>query len=105
MQTRDREGREAATIAAVTDLDGKRVVEVGCGSGRLTGFAAARAARVYAFDPDAESVAKLPIRLPSSSASASGLPSTMRRRSISRAGGLTWRSVAGRCDASRLRAS
>ena len=58
MQTRDREGREAATIAAVTDLDGKRVVEVGCGSGRLTGFAAARAARVYAFDPDAESVAK-----------------------------------------------
>ena len=58
MQTRDREGREAATIAAVIDLDGKRVVEVGCGSGRLTGFAAARAARVYAFDPDAESVAK-----------------------------------------------
>jgi ubiquinone/menaquinone biosynthesis C-methylase UbiE len=58
MHTRDGEGREAATIAAVTDLDGKSVVEVGCGTGRLTGFAAARAARVYAFDPDAGSVAK-----------------------------------------------
>jgi ubiquinone/menaquinone biosynthesis C-methylase UbiE len=57
MQWRDREGTETAAIAAVVDLNGKRVLEVGCGSGRLTAFAAARAARVYAFDPDADSVA------------------------------------------------
>jgi ubiquinone/menaquinone biosynthesis C-methylase UbiE len=57
MQWRDREGAETAAIAAVVDLNGKRVLEVGCGSGRLTALAAARAARVYAFDPDADSVA------------------------------------------------
>ena len=55
---RDREGVETAAIADVAELDGKRVVEVGCGTGRLTAFAAARAAHVYAFDPDADSVAR-----------------------------------------------
>jgi ubiquinone/menaquinone biosynthesis C-methylase UbiE len=58
MQWRDREGVETAAIAAVVDLNGKRVVEVGCGTGRLTAFVAARAAQVYAFDPDADSVAQ-----------------------------------------------
>jgi predicted RNA methylase len=58
MHWRDREGREAAAIAAVADLHGKVVVDVGCGTGRLTAFAAAPAAQVYAFDPDAGSVAK-----------------------------------------------
>jgi ubiquinone/menaquinone biosynthesis C-methylase UbiE len=58
MQWRDREGREAAVIGAVVDLDGKRVIEVGCGTGRLTTLVAARAERVYAFDPEAESVAQ-----------------------------------------------
>jgi ubiquinone/menaquinone biosynthesis C-methylase UbiE len=58
MQRRDREGVETAAIAALVDLDGKRVVEVGCGGGRLTVFAAERAASVYAFDPGPENVAK-----------------------------------------------
>jgi len=58
MQWRDREGREAAEIGAVVDLGGKRVVEVGCGTGRLTTFLAARAEHVYAFDPQADSVAQ-----------------------------------------------
>jgi ubiquinone/menaquinone biosynthesis C-methylase UbiE len=58
MHWRDREGREAAAIAALADLHGKVLVEVGCGAGRLTAFAAAHAAQVYAFDPDAGSVAK-----------------------------------------------
>ena len=58
MHWRDREGREAAAIAPVADLHDKVVVDVGCGTGRPTAFAAAHAARVYAFDPDAGSVAK-----------------------------------------------
>jgi ubiquinone/menaquinone biosynthesis C-methylase UbiE len=58
MQWRDREGREAAEIAAIVGVDGKRVVEVGCGTGRLTAFLAARAEHVYAFDPQADSVAR-----------------------------------------------
>ena len=53
IQVRDREGREAAAITGVVDLDGKQVVEVGCGTGRLTAVVA-RATRVYTFDPVAE---------------------------------------------------
>jgi ubiquinone/menaquinone biosynthesis C-methylase UbiE len=58
MQRRDPEGGEPAAIAATVDLAGKRVLEVGCGAGRLTSFAAPRAAYVYAFDPDADRVAE-----------------------------------------------
>jgi ubiquinone/menaquinone biosynthesis C-methylase UbiE len=48
---------EAAAIAALVPLDGRRVLEVGCGKGRLTALVAARASSVYAFDPSAENVA------------------------------------------------
>src|SRR5438105_12121869 len=57
MQWRDREGIERAAITALVTLDGKRVLEVGCGKGRLTALAAAHASSVYAFDPSAENVA------------------------------------------------
>jgi ubiquinone/menaquinone biosynthesis C-methylase UbiE len=57
MQRRDDDGVEEAGIAALVSLDGKRVLEVGCGKGRLTALAAARASSVYAFDPSAENVA------------------------------------------------
>jgi ubiquinone/menaquinone biosynthesis C-methylase UbiE len=57
MQRRDEDGVEAAAIAALVPLVGKRVLEVGCGEGRLTRLAAARASSVYAFDPSAENVA------------------------------------------------
>ena len=57
MERRDEDGVEAAAIAALVPLDGKRLLEVGCGKGRLTALAAARASSVYAFDPSAENVA------------------------------------------------
>ena len=49
---------EPRRIEARVPLEGARVLDVGCGEGRLTGFAAARAASVYAFDPNAERVEK-----------------------------------------------
>ena len=49
---------EDRRIEALVDLEGARVLEIGCGEGRLTAFAAARAEIVYAFDPNAERVEK-----------------------------------------------
>ncbi|HUH15091.1 MAG TPA: class I SAM-dependent methyltransferase, partial [Gaiellaceae bacterium] len=44
--------------------DGLRVLEMGCGDGRLTPGLAEQAAYVLAFDPDAESVAAAERSLP-----------------------------------------
>ena len=52
MQRRDDDGVETAAIAALVPLEGRRVLEAGCGKGRLTVLAADRASSVYAFDPE-----------------------------------------------------
>jgi 2-polyprenyl-3-methyl-5-hydroxy-6-metoxy-1,4-benzoquinol methylase len=63
MWSRDIEGAEATAIAVVADLRGKRVLDVGCGKGRLTEVAARQAREVLAFDPDADAVAEARRRL------------------------------------------
>ena len=45
-----------ALVALLPNLHSSRVVEVGCGDGRLTRRYAARAASVFAFDPDEAAV-------------------------------------------------
>jgi 2-polyprenyl-3-methyl-5-hydroxy-6-metoxy-1,4-benzoquinol methylase len=64
MQRRDPEGIETAAIARLVRLDGRNVLEVGCGGGRLTSFAAQHAASLYAFDPDPANVEKAAAALP-----------------------------------------
>jgi len=56
MERRDETGVETTAIAELVTFDAKRVLDVGCGEGRLTTFAADRAAYVYAFDPSEENV-------------------------------------------------
>jgi len=57
VERRDEARVETTAITGLVNLDGKRVLDVGCGEGRLTRFAADRGASVYAFDPNAENVA------------------------------------------------
>jgi ubiquinone/menaquinone biosynthesis C-methylase UbiE len=53
----DGEGRHLAAILRAADFSGRRVLEVGCGDGRLTRGFAPLAQSVLAFDPDEEAVA------------------------------------------------
>ena len=53
----DPERAHLAALRRLADFSGMRVLEMGCGDGRLTQGIAAEAAHVLAFDPDAESVA------------------------------------------------
>jgi ubiquinone/menaquinone biosynthesis C-methylase UbiE len=52
----DPEGAHLTAILGATDFRGRRVLEVGCGDGRLTWGIAPLASSVLAFDPVAESV-------------------------------------------------
>jgi 2-polyprenyl-3-methyl-5-hydroxy-6-metoxy-1,4-benzoquinol methylase len=60
----DPEGAHLAALHRLGDFRGRRVLELGCGDGRLTVDIARDAAAVLAFDPDAEAVEKARRSLP-----------------------------------------
>jgi 16S rRNA A1518/A1519 N6-dimethyltransferase RsmA/KsgA/DIM1 with predicted DNA glycosylase/AP lyase activity len=66
----DPEGFELRALDAVVSFVSRRVLEIGCGDGRLTLRYADAAASVIAIDPDAEAVAAL---------AAEGLPNVEAR--------------------------
>jgi ubiquinone/menaquinone biosynthesis C-methylase UbiE len=57
VSVKDPEGAELRALAEVVDFTGRRVLEVGCGDGRLVWLYAPRAARVLGIDEDAEAIA------------------------------------------------
>jgi len=60
----DAEGAHLATILRAADFANKRVLEVGCGEGRLTRGIAPLAAAVLAFDPSCEDIARARANFP-----------------------------------------
>ena len=64
-RTLDPEGAHLAALRRLADFHGRRVLEMGCGEGRLTRGIAAEAASVLAFDPDADAVAEARASFPS----------------------------------------
>src|SRR5947208_11269804 len=61
----DPEGVETAALAKAAPVNGLRVLELGCGDGRLTFRYAEAAASVLAVDPDAERITEARASLPS----------------------------------------
>lgn len=61
----DPEGHEPAVLRAmVPSFASRRILEIGCGSGRLTQQYASEAGSVVAIDPDADEIAELRAALP-----------------------------------------
>jgi 2-polyprenyl-6-hydroxyphenyl methylase/3-demethylubiquinone-9 3-methyltransferase len=60
----DPEEAHLAALRRLVDFQGRRVLELGCGDGRLTLGIAEEAASVLAFDPDAEAVERAQQSLP-----------------------------------------
>jgi ubiquinone/menaquinone biosynthesis C-methylase UbiE len=60
----DPEGAHRAALRRLGDVRGRRVLELGCGEGRLTVDIARDAAHVLAFDPDAEAIERARRSLP-----------------------------------------
>jgi ubiquinone/menaquinone biosynthesis C-methylase UbiE len=54
----DPEGVEIAALRQLAPMDGLRVLELGCGDGRLTFRYARETESVLAVDPDADAIAK-----------------------------------------------
>ena len=53
----DMEGAEITALQNLVDFTGRRVLEIGCGDGRLTWRYAGMAAQVTAIDPNPERIA------------------------------------------------
>jgi ubiquinone/menaquinone biosynthesis C-methylase UbiE len=60
----DPEGAEPTALAELAPVDGLRVLELGCGDGRLTFRYAGPAASVLAVDPDGEQIDRARVALP-----------------------------------------
>jgi 2-polyprenyl-3-methyl-5-hydroxy-6-metoxy-1,4-benzoquinol methylase len=60
----DPEGAHLGALRRLADFAGARVVEVGCGDGRLTLGVAERASSVFALDPDEDAVGRAQAALP-----------------------------------------
>lgn len=61
----DPEGHEIEALTRLSEgFDGKSILEIGCGSGRLTRLIAPQAARVTAIDPDAQKVVQAQAQSP-----------------------------------------
>lgn len=60
----DPEGAHLAALRRLGDFRDRRVLELGCGDGRLTLGIASEAASVLAFDPDAEAIEQAHRTLP-----------------------------------------
>jgi len=60
----DPEGAHLAALHRLCDFHGRRVLELGCGEGRLTIPVAREAAYVFAFDTDAHAVEQARRSLP-----------------------------------------
>ena len=61
----DPEGAETDALARLAPVDGLRVLELGCGDGRLTFRYADAAASVLAIDPDPDLIARARAAVPS----------------------------------------
>jgi ubiquinone/menaquinone biosynthesis C-methylase UbiE len=61
---KDPEGAEIRALGALIDFSRQRVLEVGCGDGRLTQLYADQAAEVLGIDPDEESIRDARAALP-----------------------------------------
>jgi 2-polyprenyl-3-methyl-5-hydroxy-6-metoxy-1,4-benzoquinol methylase len=60
----DPEGAHLAALRRLASFHGKRILELGCGDGRLTIPIAADAVAVLAFDPYAEAIGRARLSLP-----------------------------------------
>ncbi len=63
-RTLDPEGAHLAALRRLGRFQGRSLLELGCGDGRLTVGMAAEAAHVLAFDPDAEAIERARASLP-----------------------------------------
>jgi ubiquinone/menaquinone biosynthesis C-methylase UbiE len=61
---KDATGAEARALAELADFTGKRVLEIGCGDGRMTWLYAGDAAEVLGVDPDADAIEEARAALP-----------------------------------------